>query len=121
MAACPFLVNAHFTHFTKIREAVFIQEYKDDLDLQFDEKQMLWLEKLLFKEAFSRSKIISRKVFLEFKGDTLEQDGEKGRNKKHKSFYSRVIDYAAGNLAMKEVFNMNSIIRMDAIRNLGLQ
>ncbi|XP_063729640.1 uncharacterized protein LOC134857192 isoform X3 [Symsagittifera roscoffensis] len=96
----------------------FVIEYKDLLDLQFDEKQMEWLEKLLFKEAFGRNKIISKQLFLDFRGIGSAATAADSKLPR-KTFYSRVIDYAAGNLAMKEVFNMNSIIRMDAIRNLA--
>ena len=79
---------------------------------------MEWLEKLLFKEAFGRNKIISKQLFLDFRGIGSAATAADSKLPR-KTFYSRVIDYAAGNLAMKEVFNMNSIIRMDAIRNLG--
>ncbi len=93
---------------------VFI-DYKTELEAQFDAREMEWLKSLLFKEAFGRSKIISRNIFMEFRGLGPNNPSPTMR----KSFYARVVDYATGNLAMKEVFNMNSIVRMDAIRNLG--
>ena len=90
-------------------------EYKDKLEEQFDEQQVNWLKDLLFKEAFTRSVLVTRNLFLQFKGVSLTGPEEEATA----TFYSRVIDFATGNLAMREVFDMSSTVRMDAIRNLG--
>merc|ERR1712178_502746 len=59
--------------FEKIWEC-FITEYQDDLETQFDEKEMKWLKNLLFKEAFGRSKVISRQRVMEFRGIDLKDE-----------------------------------------------
>ena len=66
-----------------------------------------------------RCAVVPRKLFLQFKGVSLSGDPSQEEDERPKTFYSRVIDFATGNLAMREVFNMSSTVRMDAIRNLG--
>ena len=55
--------------------------------------------------------MVSKSLYDEFSGKNEKANPD--------HFYERLKAYAIGSLAMREVFNMESSVRLAAIRNLG--
>jgi len=70
-----------------------------------------WFIQLLYKDVFVLNKTAHRSVYQTFAGENV-------RAAPH-HFFERVRNYAIGCLAMREVFHMESYVRLAAIQNLG--
>ncbi|XP_070573269.1 uncharacterized protein [Ptychodera flava] len=88
----------------------FIAEYEDRLATEFPEDKTRWLMNLIYKDVLELSKTIQKKTYDSFCGD---KQGDPD------SFYERLKDYAVGSFAIREVFDMESTVRLDAIQNLS--
>lgn len=89
----------------------FLNDYGDRIVRHFSEEQKKWFVNLIYKDIFELRKSINKTVYDHFTGKNAKAD--------HDHFYNRLRDYAIGYFAMREVFDMESSVRITAIRNLG--
>ncbi|CAH1801193.1 unnamed protein product [Owenia fusiformis] len=89
----------------------FIEDYAERMQLFFTDEQTKWVINLIYKDIFELRKCLDRKLYDKFCGKNVEKDSD--------LFYNRLKDYAVGSFAMREVFNMESSVRMTAIKNLA--
>lgn len=80
-----------------------------------------WLRHLLTKDLFGKAETIERKTY-----DAIcvarhhhQRDSLTDRPAANDNFYRRVKEFGMGKLAMLNVFNMDSSVRLVAIQNLG--
>ena len=90
---------------------VFLGDYDQRIMESYGDEKSKWFVHLLYKDVFDLKKVITREMYRGFAG--------KNRDANPHHFYERVKDYAIGRLAMKEVFDMESTVRLAAIQNLG--
>lgn len=89
----------------------FLAVYDEQLKKKFSEDKVHWLMNVVYGDIFRLNKTISKKMYENFAGNCKDSDPD--------SFYYRVLDYARGKVAMRGVFDMESTIRLDAVRSLG--
>ncbi|XP_038059074.1 uncharacterized protein LOC119730313 [Patiria miniata] len=91
-------------------EAVFLEEYSSQLDEMFKNVDQLWLLSILNNEMDEDSDgIVTKQHYNEF----CTVNGERCE------FWQRVQEHALESYTMREVFSMNSTVRIDAIQNLS--
>ncbi|CAH1232799.1 Hypp510 [Branchiostoma lanceolatum] len=88
----------------------FQEEYQRKLDKHFPGKQQEFLMRLINKDLLEGSPRFHREAYDNFCGSEV--------GKTH-GFYSRLKEYCASKHAMREVFSMDSTVRLSAIQNLG--
>ncbi|XP_035690308.1 uncharacterized protein LOC118425522 [Branchiostoma floridae] len=88
----------------------FQEEYQHKLDKHFPGKQQEFLMRLINKDLLDGSPRFHREAYDNFCGTQV--------NKPH-GFYSRLKEYCGSKHAMREVFSMDSTVRLSAIQNLG--
>lgn len=91
--------------------AAFLKEYKDSICDKFGPDRVDWFCRLLFYDIFEQANLVNKSVYKKFIGDKdfVNKD----------IFYQRLRDYGIGMLAMKEVFDMKSSVRITAVQGLG--
>ncbi|XP_077995721.1 uncharacterized protein LOC144449132 isoform X3 [Glandiceps talaboti] len=89
---------------------LFKTEYAENLERDFPEDKVNWLMNLIYKDVLELNKTIDKKMYNSFCGGS---QGDPDR------FYERLKHYAIGSFAMREVFDMDSTVRLDAVQNLG--
>ncbi|CAD5125337.1 DgyrCDS13576 [Dimorphilus gyrociliatus] len=89
----------------------FIKEYEEKICKNFGFDRVNWFCELLFDDVFEKSLLIEKAAYQKFIGDKefVSKD----------TFYQRLRDYGIGMLAMKEVFDMKSSVRITAVQKLG--
>ncbi|XP_078679619.1 uncharacterized protein LOC144915279 [Branchiostoma floridae x Branchiostoma belcheri] len=88
----------------------FQEEYQRKLDKHFPGKQQEFLMRLINVDLLEGSPRFHREAYDNFCGTHV--------NEPH-GFYSRVKEYCGSKQAMREVFGMDSTVRLSAIQNLG--
>ena len=77
----------------------------------FTDEHMPWLlEEVLHISIFGGADEISKEHFMQVRGDSVEKHG----------FWRTVRQIAVEKFNMKEVFNMQSTVRLTAVENLGM-
>ncbi|PIK42704.1 hypothetical protein BSL78_20428 [Apostichopus japonicus] len=77
------------------------------------EDKVSWIINLIYGEILSLKKTFPKRLYVSFCGGGAKLEGDCDR------FYHQVMDYARGKIAMKEIFHMDSTVRLIAINNLG--
>lgn len=75
----------------------------------FNEENIPWLLEMLKMDLFEGAEKITKEQFMQVRGDSEEQN----------TFWRVVSQIAVEKFNMKEVFNMNSSVRLTAIEKLG--
>lgn len=90
----------------------FISDYSERISDEMGEDKNKWLVNLMYKDLFNLNKSLNIQAYLSFIGsESSRHEGD--------LFYERIREYAIGSFAMREVFNMESSVRLTAVRNLG--
>ena len=87
----------------------FLGDYKDRMQSLFGHDQIEWVLERLHSDVFKKSEIIHIDDFLLFQGIP---------DRRHQ-FWRRVKDYVLENHLLRQVFSMNSTVRLSAVQNLG--
>ncbi|XP_013395160.1 uncharacterized protein LOC106162413 [Lingula anatina] len=111
--------DRHFANQTEVswndfRER-FVSDYGERLKEQFGDEnddRTKWITHLIYQDIFELRKHIARNVYDRFCGTT-----DVAYNRRD-LFCNRMTEYAVAYLAMKEVFSMDSSVRLTAVRNL---
>lgn len=93
--------------------AAFLSSYKERILMQMPEDKVSWIINLIYGEILSLKKTFPKRLYVSFCGGGAKLEGDCDR------FYHQVMDYARGKIAMKEIFHMDSTVRLIAINNLG--
>ncbi|RDD40004.1 hypothetical protein TrispH2_006850 [Trichoplax sp. H2] len=102
--------QAQETTWVEFRKA-FVSDYHDVLKRDYPDDRQEWLlQGVIWKDIFTKKDVIRKEEFTAFCG--------KNWSKPHK-FLSCVSNQVASRLAIHEVFNMESTVRMAAVENLG--
>ena len=91
----------------------FLEQYENQLVERFTEDKIQWVINLLYGDVLLLRKIITKQTYDAFCSHKAGKPQDPDR------FYNRLISYAKGSIAMREVFNMESTVRLDAIQKLG--
>lgn len=75
----------------------------------FDDENIPWLLDMLKCDVFENAEKISKDQFFQVRGDSMEKN----------MFWKVVSQIAVEKFNIKEVFNMNSSVRLAAIERLG--
>ncbi|XP_062503988.1 uncharacterized protein LOC134180801 isoform X2 [Corticium candelabrum] len=87
----------------------FLGDYKDRMQSLFGHDQIEWVLERLHSDVFKKSEIIHIDDFLLFQGIP---------DRRHQ-FWRRVKDYVLENHLLRQVFSMNSTVRLSAVQNLA--
>ena len=105
-------------HFSDMDEVTWINfrksfenDYKQKITENLNASQVQFLVNLIYKDIFNLKKSIKRQLYDQFCEGNPDADPHR--------FFNRLQQYAVGYYAMREVFNMNSSLRMTTIQNLG--
>ena len=93
-------------------EQAFLDDYKETIEQDFGDDKVNFLVKVLQKDIFERREVISKLYYNKFVG--------KIKDEKQDQFYDRLRHYASSSLALREVLNMESTVRLTTISNLGV-
>ena len=104
-------VNRSEVNWDEFKES-FLSEYGKQLAEDFGDDRINWLMQLMYKDIFEHKSVMKREAFDRFIGKIKKKAGGD-------VFYNRLTDYAIGSLAIREVFDMESTVRLTAIQNLG--
>ena len=88
----------------------FLIDYEEKLAEEFDAEKVKWFVNLLYKDVLDLNKIITKQMYHKFCGKNVNANAH--------HFYERLKEYGIGSLAMREVFDMESTVRLAAIQNL---
>ncbi|XP_033627344.1 uncharacterized protein LOC117290195 [Asterias rubens] len=91
----------------------FLEEYDDQLTEKFSKEKIDWLTNLLYGDILLMRNIITKHTYETFCCHDPNEPRDPDR------FFSRLLSYAKGTIAMRGVFNMESTVRLDAIQKLG--
>ena len=89
----------------------FLVDYGDRIADQFGADKEKFAVHLIYNDIFELHKVVDKATYTRFCGRNTKADPH--------LFFNRLKDYAVGSFAMREVFNMDSSVRLTAIRNLG--
>ncbi len=89
----------------------FLADYGQRITQHFGSDKEKWAIHLIYNDIFELRKTIGKSTYEKFCGKNTKGDPH--------LFFNRLKDYAIGSFAMREVFNMDSTVRLTAIRNLG--
>lgn len=111
----PGFWDRHFNNNTEVtwndfREQ-FVNDYKDKVSEQFGDREK-WVVTLIYQDIFELRKSIRKETYDKFCGCVSDKETED-------MFYGRLTDYAIGKFAMREVFGMDSTVRLTAVMSLG--
>ena len=105
-------------HFGKRTEATWIEfkekflgDYSEKITRHFGKEKEKWAIHLIYSDIFELHKTVDKSTYTKFCGKNTKGDPH--------LFFNRLKDYAIGSFAMREVFNMDSTVRLSAIQNLG--
>lgn len=104
----------------KIEEA-FLSDYRQAIVEDFGEERMNFLVRILHRDIFERRSVITKLNYNKFVG----RNGSNPRRSESQNveegdrFYDRLRHYASSSLALREVLDMNSTVRLTAIETLG--
>ncbi len=90
----------------------FLSDYGEKITDHFGQEKEKWAIHLIYKDIFELHKTVDKSTYDKF-------CGKKTKGDRH-LFFNRLKEYAVGSFAMREVFDMDSTVRLTAIRNLGL-
>jgi hypothetical protein len=93
----------------KFRDS-FSEDYQQEIVRTFGLNKETWLCGLMYKDVFELAKDVKKSSYLQFC---------KNKTDDPHYFFSRLQDYATAIIAMKEVFDMDSTVRLTAVQNLG--
>ena len=99
--------EATWTDFKKKFEA----DYKEKVTRMYSQERLKTFLNLIYKDIFNLNKSITRAQYERFCGGNPDADPHR--------FYRRLEEYAVGYHAMREVFNMDSSLRLTTIQKLG--
>ncbi|XP_064619975.1 uncharacterized protein LOC135483236 [Lineus longissimus] len=88
----------------------FTDDYKVEIVRVFGMDKEKWLCGLIYRDIFELAKDVKKSSYLQFCINKTDDPHY---------FFSRVQDYATAIVAMKEVFDMDSTVRLTAVQNLG--
>lgn len=89
----------------------FEMEYKDKTIKRYTEEEFKLFVNLIYKDIFMLNKSMKRATYDQFCEGNPDADPHR--------FYHRLGQYAKGYHAMREVFNMDSTLRLITIQKLG--
>lgn len=89
----------------------FENDYKEKAVKQFSEDKFKYFVNIIYKDIFTLNKTIKKTAYDQFCEGNPDADPHR--------FYSRLQQYAVGYFAMREVFNMESSLRLTTIQKLG--
>lgn len=89
----------------------FEAEYKDKIIKTYTEEEFKLFVNLIYKDIFMLNKSMKRTAYDQFCEGNPDADPHR--------FYHRLAQYAKGYHAMREVFNMDSTLRLITIQKLG--
>lgn len=89
----------------------FEVEYKDKIIKTYTEEEFKLFVNLIYKDIFMLNKSMKRTAYDQFCEGNPDADPHR--------FYHRLAQYAKGYHAMREVFNMDSTLRLITIQKLG--
>ncbi|KAK3084463.1 hypothetical protein FSP39_013947 [Pinctada imbricata] len=89
----------------------FEADYKEKVTRTYEQDRMKTFCNLIYKDIFNLSKSITKVQYDKFCGGNPDAD--------HHRFYHRLEEYAIGYYAMREVFDMESSLRLTTIQKLG--
>ena len=75
----------------------------------FEAENIPWLMEMLKSDVFDNSEVITKTTFFEVRGDSVERN----------AFWKVVSQIAVEKFNMREVFDMNSSVRLTTIEKLG--
>ncbi|XP_074643068.1 uncharacterized protein LOC141900191 [Tubulanus polymorphus] len=87
----------------------FLKDYGSQIKETFGHERPNWLLVLIYKDIFEQVKNVTKKKYVHFCGTSSNPH----------IFYKRVEEYAVCMHAMKEVFDMNSSVRLTAVQNMA--
>jgi hypothetical protein len=90
---------------------VFLKEYDQKIVEFLGEERMPWMVNILYKDVLNLIKSIKKSVYSAFCGPNTFSDTH--------HFFERLKEYCQGSFAIREVFHMESTVRLHAIQNLG--
>ena len=89
----------------------FIADYEQRIIDDYGEEPARLFVHLIYKDIFDLNKVINKCAYNTFMGQNTKANPH--------YFYERLENYAIGNMAMREVLDMDSSVRLTAIQNLG--
>ena len=89
----------------------FLEDYKTVLEEDMGSDKPEFFVNLLYKDIFAQMQTITRLQYNKFVGKNERRESD--------HFFDRLRQYAIGSLALREVLNMDSSVRLTAIENLG--
>ncbi|XP_064612127.1 uncharacterized protein LOC135476138 [Liolophura sinensis] len=91
----------------------FVKDYGEEIEESYTEENLnqRFFVNVIYKDIFDLRKEIKRDMYDQFCDGNPQGDPH--------CFYSRLQEYARGLYAMKEVFNMDSTLRLTVVQNLG--
>lgn len=105
-------------HFAKAKEVSitslkekFAADYGDRISQTFGPSQRKLFENLLCKDVFELQNVVKKDKYEKFIGATSSNQPD--------PFFDRISAYVTAHTAMKEVFDMDSTVRLTAIQQLG--
>ncbi|XP_064391997.1 uncharacterized protein LOC135339690 isoform X2 [Halichondria panicea] len=90
-------------------QQAFLTDYESQLSGLLDEKNVPWLLEMLKNDIFSGADEITKLRFMEIRGDSRDKN----------AFWRVISQVAIEKFNMREVFNMNSTVRLTAIEKLA--
>ena len=102
--------NKSETTWVEFRER-FIADYGERINRNYEEDTQRIFVNLIYKDILELNKVVTRARYDDFTGPNSNADPD--------LFYNRLQDYVVGYLALREVFNMDSTVRLTAVGNLG--
>lgn len=95
---------------TEFKE-VFLRDYEEKIVEFLGEERMPWMLNILYKDILDLHKTITKQLYTSFCGKNVHSDPH--------HFFERLKEYCQGSFAIREVFHMESTVRLHAIQNLG--
>ena len=89
----------------------FLADYSERITKHFGKDKEKWAIHLIYSDIFELHKTVDKSTYTKFCGRNTKGDPH--------LFFNRLKDYAIGSFAMREVFDMDSTVRLTAIQNLG--
>lgn len=91
----------------------FVKDYGEEIQQSYTEENLnqRFFVNVIYKDIFDLRKEIKRDIYDQFCDGNQQGDPH--------CFYSRLQEYARGLYAMKEVFDMDSTLRLTVVQNLG--
>ncbi len=91
----------------------FLSDYGERINRQLGEDKEKWMVQIIYKDVLELRKEVKHEEYLRFSGKNTKANPD--------HFFERVKSYVVGICAMREVFDMESTMRLIAIQNLGIK